>query len=99
MWYTLDEKNDPVKANSIIEFVKWQEENPEKYALKQEEIGDYYISTVFLGLDRSRSEDKEPVLWETMIFHNENQDYQERYTSRNLAIEGHQRAVDSVKNK
>jgi hypothetical protein len=37
------------------------------------------------------------VLWETMIFGLDDDSYQERYTSREAALEGHARAVEIVK--
>lgn len=52
-------------------------------------IGNITISTVFLGLDHNV--DGTPILWETMIF-GLNEEYQERYTSYDDAVKGHQRA-------
>jgi len=93
MWYTLDENNKPLVSTSIIEAAEWLENNPERKAVKQEHIGDIFISTVFLGLDHSWNSDV-PVLWETMIFGGPNdQEYQERYTSYEDAVEGHKVAV------
>lgn len=42
-------------------------------------------------------EDKTPVLWETMIFGGINDQYQERYTSYEDALEGHQNAINFIK--
>lgn len=52
-------------------------------------IGDIYVSTVFLGLDHSFGSFGEckPVLFETMIFGGEHDQYQE----------GHKRALEMVK--
>lgn len=98
MWYTLDENNKPVKS-TIVDCGKWREENPEKKAVKQEHIGKIFISTVFLGLDHAWDSDT-PVLWETMIFGGEyDMSYQERYSSYEDALEGHQIAVNLVNNK
>jgi hypothetical protein len=58
-------------------------------------IGDVRISTVFLGLDHGIYEDK-PMLFETMIFGGEYDDYQERYSTWEEAEEGHQRACELV---
>ena len=52
-------------------------------------VGDVRVSTVFLGLDHSLTLDGPPVLWETMVFGGDNDQYQQRYTSRAEAIEGH----------
>ena len=50
MWYTLDKDNKPVKSN-IIQCGEWMEDNPGVKSVKQEYIGDVYVSTVFLGLE------------------------------------------------
>jgi len=41
----------------------------------------------------------EPLLFETMIFGGEHDDYQERYSTYEEALEGHQRAIQLVTNK
>jgi len=94
-WYTLDENNKPVVAASVIEAAEWLDKNPERKAVKQEHIGDIFISTVFLGLDHAWNSDI-LVLWETMIFGGEHDQYQERYTSYEDALEGHQIALNLV---
>jgi hypothetical protein len=94
MWYTLDKDNKPVKSN-IIQCGEWMEDNPGVESVKQEHIGDVYISTVFLGLDHAWNSNI-PVLWETMIFGGEHDQYQERYTSYEDAIEGHKLAIELI---
>lgn len=51
-----------------------------------------WVSTVFLGIDHAFG-DGPPVLWETMIFGGPHNDYQERYTSYEDALAGHERAL------
>jgi hypothetical protein len=97
-WYILDENNKPVKATSVIEAAEWIENNPERKAVKQEHIGDIFISTVFLGLNHAWKSDI-PVLWETMIFRGDHDQYQERYTSYEDALKGHQIALNLVNKK
>lgn len=76
--------------------------------LKQEQVGPsheagvaYWVSTVFLGIDHNFSMEGPPVLFETMIFANSDSDkedphdgYQDRYTSWEEAMAGHQTAVN-----
>ena len=93
-WYILDENNKPVRS-TIIQYGEWLEENPERKAVKQEHIGDVRISTVFLGLDYAWHSDI-PLLWETMIFKGEHDQYMDRYTSYEDALEGHQTALNLV---
>jgi hypothetical protein len=97
-WYTLDENNKPIAATSIIEAIAWLDKNPERKAVKQEHIDDVFISTVFLGLDHAWHSDV-PVLWETMIFGGEHDQYQERYTSHKDALEGHEKALTLITKK
>ena len=93
-WYILDENNKPI-LSTIIQYVEWIEKNPERKAVKQEYVGDVRISTVFLGLDHAWDSDI-PVLWETMIFGGEHDQYMDRYTSYEEALEGHQTALNLV---
>jgi hypothetical protein len=96
-WYILDDENKPVRS-TIDDCSKWLQENPERKAVKQEHVGDIYVSTVFLGLDHSWDEGK-PVLWETMIFGGEHDQYMDRYSSVEDALEGHQTALNLINNK
>jgi hypothetical protein len=56
---------------------------------------DVTVSTVFLGLDHNWG-DGPPILFETMIFGGERDEYQERYSTWGEAEEGHQRAIELV---
>ncbi len=94
MWYILDKDNKPVKS-TIIQHSEWLEANPERKAVKQENVGIILVSTVFLGLDHAWNSDI-PVLWETMIFGGEHDQYQERYTSHEDALEGHKTALTLI---
>ena len=94
MWYILDENNKPIRS-TIVEYGKWIEENPERKAVKQERIDDIFISTVLLGLDHAWNSDI-PVLWKTMIFGGEHDQYMDRYTSYEDALEGHQQALKLI---
>ena len=94
-WYILSADNQPV-AVSVTEAAQWMEDNPERKAVKQDHVDDIFVSTVFLGLDHSWS-NKGLILWETMIFGGINDQYQERYNSHEDALEGHQRAINLIK--
>jgi len=60
------------------------------------EQGAIVVSTVFLAVGHSFGE-SEPVLFETRIFGGKNNEYQTRYTTKKAALEGHQEAVNLVK--
>lgn len=74
-------------------------EDPQNRRVAFDQVGAITISTVFLGIDHSHTAHRhKPILWETMIFHafGDLEHYQERYTSYEDAVEGHQRALLSV---
>lgn len=54
------------------------------------------VSTIFLGIDHNWGEGP-PLLFETMVFGGEHDEYQERYATYDEAIEGHERAIKLVK--
>lgn len=56
-----------------------------------DEEGDVSVSTVWLGLDHQYG-DGPPLIFETMIFGGEHDQYQERYSTKEEAIAGHKRA-------
>lgn len=99
-WYILTTDNQPVKVD-VLEAAQWMEDNPTRKQigfdlLEDKDGNDVSVSTVFLGLDHSWS-NKGLILWETMIFGGINDQYQERYNSYEDALEGHQRAIDLIK--
>lgn len=95
-WYILDEQNNPVQTSDralVEEFLR-----SEKKIVDQTEHRGYVVSTVFLALDHKFLYSVgDPVLWETMIFEQGDtgkETYQERYTSYEDAVKGHQDAID-----
>lgn len=104
--YWLDETGKPLpvpeNAGSIElgNYFQWLENNRK---LRQEYIDDFFVSTVFLGMDHSFCNDT-PVLWETMIFLKpdiENgsfgpEKYCRRYMSQVDAINGHEKICKLV---
>jgi hypothetical protein len=98
-WYILDNNNRPVNK-PVLEAAKWIEDNQIRSRVRYNELTDLNgnevrVSTVFLGLDHAWKSPI-PVLWETMIFGGEHDQYQERYTSYEDAVEGHQNAVNLI---
>jgi len=94
-WYILNNNNKPIPA-SITEAADWLDNNDHRRIVKQDQIDDVFISTVFLGLDHSWTPGGKPVLWETMIFGGKHNQYQERYTSHKDALEGHKKALTLI---
>jgi len=63
-------------------------------------FGDVEVSTIFLCFDHSLGgligEDRKPILFETMIFGGEHDDWCERYHTYDEAMEGHKRLCEMV---
>ena len=102
LWYILDNNHNPIPS-SAGESSNWMENNPTRKQIGCGELKDINgdnvrVSTVFLGLDHGMpwDKDKTPVLWETMIFGGEHDQYQDRYTSYKDALEGHQKAITLI---
>lgn len=88
----------------LITFDKWSKlMNCFFYkVLKQDDLKNYFISTVWLGLEHGFKDNK-PIIFETVVFKNEKQTgidylnlYQERYTTEEEAIKGHEEAINKV---
>jgi len=93
MYYILEGKI-PRKIEDMDEFIN----HPHQViTVKSTNISDILISTVFLGIDHAFGRG-EPILFETMIFGGEHNEYQERYATWEEAEEGHHRACELVLN-
>jgi hypothetical protein len=90
--YILDEDGRPVPEPDLLTWAAWMESTDRHLAM---DIlpGGVRVSTIFLGLDQHFLFGSVPMLWETMIFGGEHHLYQERYTSKQAAVEGHARAL------
>lgn len=64
--------------------------------IKVDVFGEVTVSTVFLVTDHSFSHSDSPVLFETMIFGGQYNDYQTRYHTYDEALEGHIEACELV---
>ena len=86
--YILNGKT-PVECNDLMEWAKQME--GKNRIVEQSQLGGVKVSTVFLGLDHSFG-DGQPLLFETMIFRGEHDQYQDRYSTWDEAVEGHKKA-------
>jgi hypothetical protein len=83
------------KEISLDEFANLSEDRSYKI-VKQEQIGEYFVSTVWLGIDHGFAGCLK--IFETMIFHDElDCDYMERYATESEAFFGHKEAVKYVR--
>lgn len=92
--YILDENGNPVPCKNIVEWGKWFS-RANRIVQQVRLPSGIFVSTVFLGLDHNYGEGK-PLLWETMIFGGRRDQYQERYSSKKEALDGHKRALELV---
>lgn len=91
--YILDADGNAARERDIQRWGEWFETHDRRLA--QDRVGDVNVSTVFLGLDHSFG-DGPPLLWETMIFGGEHDQYQERYSTKAEALAGHAKALALV---
>lgn len=95
-FYLLDKDKKPYGV-TLEESLKLYEDFDMKIT-QQDRINDEIrVSTVFLGFNHAPLGSGTPILWETMIFGGQHSEYQERYTSHEDALAGHQRALELVK--
>ncbi len=85
--------NGEIVPVTLLEWARSFETADRKVAFT--EIGDIRISTVFLGLDHSYG-DGPPLWFETMTFGGEHDNEQDRYTTLEEAMRGHDRMVAMV---
>lgn len=94
--YILKDDHTVVPCNDLLLWASWFE--TAERSVGNTQINKIRISTVFLGIDHNFGDgDPTPVLFETMIFGGEHDDYQERYTTWDAAIAGHKKAIAKVK--
>ena len=87
--YILDGKT--AKSASLMEWAQWFEA-ADRHVAKTIVNDEVNVSTVFLGLDHSFGSGP-PLLFETMIFGGEHDQYQERFETWEQAEDGHKIAV------
>lgn len=95
MYYILKNKV-PVKVD-LLEWAQWFENFPDRHVGLNNLGDEVHISTVFLGLDYSFTSRRSPILFETMIFGGEHNEFQQRYHSWEEAEEAHEEIVLSVR--
>lgn len=98
--YKLNEKNE-IEECTLNEWGRFLE-TPQKI-VKQEDVGEYWVSTVFLGIDHNfgRPYHDKPILFETMIFQGKetgNDRWTQRYCTYQEALESHNAIVERLNN-
>lgn len=86
----IEETEDMHRANNYLD-------NCEGRSVGRDIIAKYRISTVCLASDHSFGSGGLPLIFETMVFDEEESLYSDRYTSPNEARKGHQKAIQWVR--
>jgi hypothetical protein len=95
--YILDENGEPVLEPDFTKWGEWFENHYPARRIALSSVGEWTISTIFLGMDHS-FEDGPPVLWETMVFGPEPwSDQQWRFTTREGAISHHDQIAEYIR--
>jgi hypothetical protein len=92
------EEDGTIKKVDTETWSKWFEK-AERHVGNDFLDNDVHVSTVFLGLDQNFSDEGPPLLFETMIFGGPNDQYQDRYATKEEALEGHAKAVKLASKK
>lgn len=92
--YILDGHN-PIVENDLIKWAKWFEKADRHVA--KDNVDNFSISTVFLGIDHSFGDESKPILFETLVFGGKLDGEMERYSTWEEAKKGHKEMVNKVK--
>ena len=99
--YILNEDHT-IEAVDLKTWAEWYENSDEARRVKRTVYNDpvndneIVISTVFLGLDHSFSNEGPPILFETMVFGGRFDQEMERYATWDQAVRGHDIMVRKV---
>jgi hypothetical protein len=91
-YYILEGKT-PKPVDNVAEWAVWFESADR--VVNKTQIGDTWVSTIFLGLDHSFGAGK-PLLFETMIFEGERDGDQWRWHTWDEAENGHDKIVKEL---
>jgi len=94
-YYILNEKKEIVTTD-METWAKWVA--GDLRIVEKTNVGEASVSTVFLTLDHAY-DGGPPVLFETMVFGGEHDQFQERYCTYDEAKSGHKETVKMVKGK
>ena len=92
MYYILDKNKRPVVCDDLLKWGDWMfaeeswEKSPRRVA--QTQVGKYFVSTIFLGLDFGLGLSERPQLFETLIQGPKGSEMR-RYSTWAEAEEGH----------
>jgi hypothetical protein len=93
------------KPMELLDWARLCEDDNYYKIVKQEEVGKYFVSTVWIGINMSFWRESPIKIFETMIFLKDEEDksedpirdYQDHYSTEAEALEGHAKAVKIAK--
>lgn len=94
--YILDENHNAVPVEDALEWARWFETANESRRVGRDTVGRADISTVFLGLNQNFGRGV-PLLYETMVFGGPDDGWQDRYSTWDEAIAGHDAVVGKLR--
>ena len=88
------------RSGNLITLDEWASAFDERYGektVRQEHVGDLWVSTVWLGLDHQHGNGP-PLIFETMVFADESltAEFCARYSTEAEAATGHERVVAAL---
>ncbi len=97
-YYILD--GTEVVTASLKEHARWLRNDGWRRFIKRTDIGDFWVSTVFLGLDHNYLDTGPSLVFETMVFKKGDWDgeYQTRSSTHADALRQHETACQWVHN-
>lgn len=99
MKWILDDAGNPIEEPDVLKWAVWFETHGKEKIVQHDNLpGGILVSTVFLGINHNWGSGP-PILWETMIFGGkwDKEEYQERYHTKEEALEGHTMALALAK--
>lgn len=102
LYYKMDAEGNVSPADSPAEWGLWFEGSSTQ--VDRTQVGNYLVSTVFLGLDHGFGTSAQPILFETLVFEvddngetgNSLEDTMRRYSTRDEALAGHAETVQMI---
>ena len=101
MYY--DKEGNRITLENFLDLMSL--ENAKYRFVKQEIVGDFFISTVWLGFDHSFGVEASPKIFETMVFDRRPgkdhscEEFCKRYPDKTSALEGHNRIVQAFRSR
>lgn len=96
--YILGENHEIVPCD-LMTWARWLEEDRDCHRVGLDIVNGWRVSTVFLGLDHRFGDYGPPIVFETMVFKEEDQasQYMRQYCTWDEAKKGHDETVEMAK--